>query len=148
MKHAFLTLSLLCAFAHLSALQPAGLPMGATDLISDERFEAYKVESHVYKTVVLSKSFVPAQDANAWPLENLTFDGALEIESSQQLPEFVNNYENCLPAISEYNTQLQSLQQQLNRIKNEISSYAEGARLEDFSWKGVWKITYRLQTSL
>ena len=122
--------------------------MGATDLIPDKRFEAYKVESHVYKTVVLSESFVPAQDANAWPLENLTFDDALEIESSQQSPEFVNNYENCLPTISEYKTQLQSLQEQLNRIKNEICSYAEGARLEDFSSKGVWKITYRLQTSL
>lgn len=122
--------------------------MGFTDLIPDKRFEAYKVESHVYKTVVLSESFVPAQDANAWPLVNFTFNDALEMESSPQSPEFVNNYENCLPPISEYKTQLQSLQEQLNRIKNEISSYAEGARLEDFSSKGVWKITYRLQTSL
>jgi hypothetical protein len=148
MKHAFLTLSLLCAFAHLSALQPAGWPMGATDLIPDKRFEAYKVESHVYKTVVLSESFFPAQAPHAWPLENLTFDDALEIESSQQSPEFVNNYENCIPAISEYKTQLQSCQEQLKLIKNEISSYAEGARLEDFSSKGVWRIAYRLQTSL
>ena len=122
--------------------------MGATDLIPDKRFEAYKVESHVYKTVVLSESFVPAQDANAWPLDNLTFDDALEIESSPQSPEFANSYEIFLAAISQYNTQLQSLQEQLNRIKNVISSYAEGARLEDFSSKGVWKITYRLQTSL
>jgi hypothetical protein len=128
MKHAFLTLSLLCAFAHLSALQPAGLPMGATDLIPDERFEAYKVESHVYKTVVLSESFVPAQDANAWLLKELTFNNTLEIESCPQSPEFVNSYEIFLLAISEHKTQLQSLQEQLNRIKNEIGSYDEGAR--------------------
>jgi hypothetical protein len=126
MKQAFLTLLLMCSYAHLSAQQPSGLPMGATDLIPDNRFETYEIESHVIETILLSESFVPTQDANAWSLENLTFDDALEIESSPQSSKFANSYESFLAALSKYKTQLKSLQEPLNRIKKGMTQYAEG----------------------
>jgi hypothetical protein len=74
--------------------------MGATDLISDERFEAYKVHSHVSQSVVLSAAFfIPALDARAQLLENLTFKNVPETASSSHWPGSMPHCENGLTAI-------------------------------------------------
>ena len=113
--------------------------MGATDLVTDERFEAYKVQSSLFETVVLSESFffVPQQNVCTLFLENLTFDDALKIESSLQSPDFVTNYEKWSLALSKYKSQLKSLKEQLNLLKNEIRQYAEGAVFNTLILKGA-----------
>ena len=117
MRNAFWTLSLCCAYAHSPAQQPAGLPMGATDLIPHERFEAYKVQSHVSKTVALSASFfIPTQDVHAQLLENLTFKNVLETASSPHSPGSMVHRENGWSAISNFNTQLTKPHRPINSL--------------------------------
>lgn len=123
--------------------------MGTTDLITDERLEAYKVERNVYKTVVLSESFfVSAQDVHAQFLKQLSFKNVAKIESRPQSPDFVTNYENWSSAISKYKTQLNRLKEQLNCIKIKISCYADGAVSEKWILKSAYGKFHELGKTL
>jgi hypothetical protein len=149
MRQAFFTLIWCIIYAPLPAKQPSGLPMGTTDLITDKRLEAYKVERNVYKTVVLSESFfVPAQAVHAQFLKQLSFKNVAKTESRPQSPDFVTNYENWSSAISKYKTQLNRLKEQLNRIKIKINCYADGAVSEKWILKSAYGKFHELGKTL